>query len=113
MGLIETGLIHIYQRTLSPWWFFFYVNFVDSLYGLLTVCFFFPMDAISRQRRKKRTGLAEKWKNSCRKTMKIGGIATVIFLVAVNLFPVSRRFEVVRLNEVKKSRAGLPINSLS
>lgn len=31
-------------------------------------------------------------------------MATVIFLVALNLFPVSRRFEVVRLNEEKPSR---------
>jgi len=103
-GLIAWGILCLYKQTLSPWWLFLYVNFRDSLYWPLSFLALIFWITFPDKKERMEPDWREKHKAGLGKGLKIWGIAVAVYLVAVNLFPVSREFCAVRLQEKKPSR---------
>lgn len=103
-GLVAWGMLSLYEQTLSPWCLFLYVNFKDSLYWPVSFLALICWITFPDKKERKEPDWKEKHKSSLGKGLKIWGIAVAVYLIAVNLFPVSREFCAVRLQEKKPSR---------
>lgn len=103
-ALLTYGLNELYKQTLSPWSFLLYFSVMEITSWPLAIWAFFLMMSFPEKEKRRNPDWRQERREDLSKYYLIGLFATVVYLVIACLFPVSKRFGVIRVNDQRPSR---------